>query len=78
MPIKVKHGLKTLIMYQIYIDYTEKSKISKQMFFYQHPLANYFVIKHRHLNDGIPVHSLWKVQNIETDKTLLKIMEYFE
>ena len=36
--IKMKYGFKTLIMYQIYIDYAEKNKISKRMFFYQHPL----------------------------------------
>ena len=38
MPMKIKYGFQTLIMYQIFIDYAEKNKISKQMFFYQHPL----------------------------------------
>ena len=38
MALKIKYRFKTLIMYQIYIDDAEKNKISKQKFFYQHPL----------------------------------------
>ena len=40
MPIKIKYGLKTLIMYQIYIDYAENNNISKQMIFHQQPLLD--------------------------------------
>ena len=48
MPIKIKYGLKTLSMYQyqVYFDYAEMNKMSKQMVFFINTLCVHTTMKY--------------------------------
>ena len=43
IPLRIQHGLKTLIFQPLYTNYDNNSKISKREIFLQHPVFGYIV-----------------------------------